>query len=150
MGLFGSNGVSSVEHENLKNDFKRVVFINDLNAFKAASAMMFGDMKYQVGKSCGLIDTVSALIDAQLIESAKSLYHLVEPQLVKSINEANKQHREIVKACNELGTAQEAYIAHLKQDAKPLYQQVNELNDLNIHCINMLKSMDQMFGIVRD
>ncbi|EGS2542688.1 hypothetical protein I8K56_004732 [Salmonella enterica] len=148
MGLFG--GVSQGEYDALKTDFQRVVFINDLNAFKAASAMMFSDMKYQVGKSCGVIDTVSALIDAQLIETAKNLYTMVEGQLVESINKANQYHRDIVAACEGLGTAQTAYINHLRQDKLPLYQQVSELMDLNQHCINMLKSMDQMFGIVRD
>lgn len=148
MGLFG--GVSQGEYDALKTDFQRVVFINDLNAFKAASAMMFSDMKYQVGKSCGVIDTVSALIDAQLIETAKNLYTMVEGQLVESINKANQYHRDIVAACEGLGTAQTAYINHLQQDKLPLYQQVSELMDLNQHCINMLKSMDQMFGIVRD
>ncbi|EIO6136495.1 hypothetical protein LQX96_004639 [Salmonella enterica] len=148
MGLFG--GVSQGEFDALKTDFKRVVFINDLNAFKAASALMFSDMKLQVGKSCGVIDTVSALIDAQMIETAKNLYTMVEGQLVESINKANQYHRDIVAACEGLGTAQTAYIAHLQQDDLPLYQQVNDLNDLNKHCVNMLRSMDQMFGIVRD
>ncbi|EDX5289440.1 hypothetical protein BH235_004625 [Salmonella enterica subsp. enterica serovar Javiana] len=148
MGLFG--GVSQGEYDALKTDFQRVVFINDLNAFKAASALMFSDMKLQVGKSCGVIDTVSALIDAQLIETAKNLYTMVEGQLVESINKANQYHRDIVAACESLGTAQTAYINHLQQDKLPLYQQVSELMDLNQHCINMLKSMDQMFGIVRD
>ncbi|EGI7819981.1 hypothetical protein IGT34_004415 [Salmonella enterica] len=148
MGLFG--GVSQGEFDALKTDFQRVVFINDLNAFKAASAMMFSDMKYQVGKSCGVIDTVSALIDAQLIETAKNLYTLVEGQLVESINKANQYHRDIVAMSESLGTAQTTYINHLRQDKLPLFQQVSELNDLNQHCINMLKSMDQMFGIVRD
>ncbi|EEJ8200209.1 hypothetical protein GTR53_003651 [Salmonella enterica] len=148
MGLFG--GVSQGEYDALKTDFQRVVFINDLNAFKASSAIMFSDMKLNVGKSCGVIDTVSALIDAQMIETAKNLYTMVEGQLVESINKANHIHREIVAACESLGTAQTAYINHLRQDKLPLFQQVNELNELNHHCIKMLKSMDQMFGIVRD
>ncbi|ECE4535641.1 hypothetical protein DCH27_25315 [Salmonella enterica] len=147
MGLFG--GVTQSEHDNLKKDFQRMTFINDLNDFKAASAMMFSDMKLQVGKSCGVIDSVGALVEAGLIETAGSLYRLVEPQLVQTINKASHIHREIVKMAQGLGTAQNAYIAHLNNDDNPLYQQISDTNDLNCQCIKMLKSFDQMFGIER-
>ncbi|EHT3579237.1 hypothetical protein KXY27_004556 [Salmonella enterica] len=147
MGLFG--GVNQAEHDALKRDFSMMRFTADLEKMKYGCAMLFSDLKFQVGKSCGVIDSVSALVENGMTETAKILYQAIEPQLVENINRANQLHRDILNAVDGLGSAKQAYINHLSNDEKPLYVQVNEINDLNIQCINMLKSFDQMFDVTR-
>ncbi|HFW4592855.1 TPA: hypothetical protein ACIBRT_003778 [Salmonella enterica subsp. enterica serovar Aberdeen] len=150
MGLFSNGGVSQVEYDSLKNDLSIMRFEKDHVTFKAACAMMFADMQHRTGKCCGMIDAVSALIDAGMPATAKTLYETIERDLVATLNSSNQCHRNIVQAVDSLGNAKQAYLNILARDESPLYEQVNECNNLNIQIINMIKSFDQMFGVERD
>ncbi|EIF7532640.1 hypothetical protein LFD09_004341 [Salmonella enterica] len=148
MGLFG--GVSQTEFDNLSNDFKRLKFNLSLEEFKAAHAILFSDMKHHVGVSCGIIDTVGALVEAKLFDTAKTAFILTRGKLAEHINKANESHRAILDSVNSIGDLQAVYINHLSTtcgDASPLHEQVNGLNELQGQCVNMFNSFDQMFEI---
>lgn len=141
MGLF-NNGVAQVEYDRLKEDFNILKFTNSLEEMKAAHAINFSDMKYSIGKACGMIDAVSELVEAKLISTASSLFDLVENNIVESINDASKSHRVIIESMEGFSPEiSAAYIQHLSKDTLPLHTQVNNVNDLIRQSINMLDSL---------
>lgn len=147
MGLFGnSNSVSAVEYDNLKTDFQRVSFIKDLAEAKALCTYNLGRMQWNCGIAGGIITTIGKLIDADMTATAGIVFEHAESELVDAINDCNAAHREIVSFVDGLGTAKQAYLNYLSGEEKPLYDRVNEFNNLNAHGIKMLKHFQGLFS----
>lgn len=141
MGLFNNS-----EYDRLKEDFNILKFTLSLEEIKAVHAINFSDMKYSIGRACGLIDAVGALVEDKLISTASSLFDLVENDIVEAINQANKSHRAILESMETFSPSiSAAYIQHLSKDGLPLHTQVNNTNDLIRQCMNMVDSFRNMF-----